>query len=269
MDQPWNQAADIIRNRAGGETPRMGITLGSGLGDLADDVVDPVVVPFADLPGFPVSGVTGHKGALVLGNLRGTRVALLAGRAHYYEYGDAAVMATPVRTLAALGCEVLAQSNAAGSTRLEMGPGSIMAISDHINWSGRNPMIGYPDDSRFLDLSAAYDPDLRALLADIAAVQDTRLHEGVYAWFSGPTFETPAEIRAVSMLGADAVGMSTVPETILARHAGLRVVAASVITNYAAGMQVEPLSHEQTKRESAKASADFKALFAGLAERLG
>ena len=269
MDQPWKEAAEVIRNRAGGAAPVLGITLGSGLGDLADEVSDAVIIPFRDLPGFPASGVTGHKGALVVGDLRGTRVALLAGRAHYYEHGDAGVMATPVRTIAELGCGVLALSNAAGSTREKMGPGAIMAISDHINWSGRNPLIGYPDDSRFVDLSAAYDPELRILMAEVAEAQETVLHQGVYAWFSGPSFETPAEIAAVTMLGADAVGMSTVPETILARHAGLRVVAASVITNYAAGMQAEPLSHEQTKRESAKASANFRALFAGLAERLG
>lgn len=265
MSSPWKEAAALVKDRAGTDAPAMGIVLGSGLGSLADDIKDAVTIPFTDMPGFPESGVSGHAGALMVGTLNEARVILLAGRAHYYEHGDASVMATPVRTIAELGCEILALSNAAGSTREHMPPGSLMALNDHINWSGRNPMIGYQDDSRFLDLSAAYDADLRKTLYEIAKQQDTELNEGVYAWFSGPTFETPAEIKAISMLGADAVGMSTVPETILARHAGMRVAAVSVITNYAAGMQVEPLSHDQTKRESAKAAEKFKALFAGFA----
>ncbi len=269
MEQPWKQAAKVISNRAGGVAPKLAITLGSGLGTLSEEMQDRVEISFADLPGFAVSTVSGHAGSIIIGDLRGTRVALLAGRAHYYERGDAGAMATPVRTIATLGCEVLAQSNAAGSTQRHMGPGSLMVLNDHINFSGRDPLIGYPDDSRFIDMSNAYDPELRGVLHDVASAQGTKLNEGVYAWFSGPSFETPAEIRAVSMLGADAVGMSTVPETILARHAGLRVAAVSVITNFAAGMQAEPLSHEQTKRESALASERFKNLFAGFAQRLG
>jgi len=266
--QHWNEAAEVIRNRAGGDTPKLGITLGSGLGTLAADIEDAVTIPFEDLPGFPVSTVSGHAGSIMIGNLRGTRVALLAGRSHYYERGDASAMAVPVRTFAALGIDTLALSNAAGSTQRHMGPGSLMALNDHINFSGRDPLIGYPDDSRFTDMSNAYDPELRAVLHKVAGSQGTKLNEGVYAWFSGPSFETPAEIRAISMLGADAVGMSTVPETILARHAGMRVAAVSVITNFAAGMQAEPLSHEQTKRESALAATSFKNLIAGFAEEL-
>ncbi len=264
----WNEAAEVIKNRTGGDAPSVGIVLGSGLGTLAQDVEDAVTIPFEDLPGFPVSTVSGHAGSIMIGQLRGVKVALVAGRSHYYERGDAAAMAVPVRTLAALGIEVLALSNAAGSTQRHMGPGSLMALNDHINFSGRDPLIGHPDDSRFTDMSAAYDPELRAILHKVAGAQGTKLNEGVYAWFSGPSFETPAEIRAISMLGADAVGMSTVPETILARHAGMRVAAVSVITNFAAGMQSEPLSHEQTKRESAKAADSFKNLFAGFVEAL-
>lgn len=269
MEQHWKQAAGVIRNRAGAEAPTLGITLGSGLGTLTEAVTDAVEIPFADLPGFPVSSVSGHAGSILVGDLRGTRVALLAGRSHYYERGDAGAMATPVRTMAELGTGILALSNAAGSTRRHMGPGSLMVLNDHINFRGQDPLIGYPDDSRFIDMSNAYDPELRALLFDVTADQGSKLSEGVYAWFSGPSFETPAEIRAISMLGADAVGMSTVPETILARHAGMRVAAVSVITNFAAGMQAEPLSHEQTKRESARASERFKNLFAGFAGALG
>jgi purine-nucleoside phosphorylase len=236
-------AARIIRDRAGAEAPRLAIALGSGLGALADEVADAVRIPFSDLPGFPASGVTGHAGALVVGRLRGTRVVLLAGRAHSYEQGDAGAMRGPIETLAALGCGTLALSNAAGSTREDMAPGALMAITDHINWSG-----------------------LLARLRDVAASQGIRLHEGVYAWFSGPSFETPAEIRAIRTLGADAVGMSTVPETILARFCGLRVAAVSVITNYAAGMSTTPLSHGETKAEAAKAEAKFTMLIASFAE---
>ena len=259
-------AARIIRDRAGAEPPGLAIVLGSGLGGLVDDVEDAVRIPFGDLPGFPAPGVTGHAGALVVGRLGGTRVALLAGRAHYYEHGDASAMRGPIETLAALGCGVLALSNAAGSTREDMAPGALMAITDHINWSGRNPLIGAAGDARFVDLSDAYDPALLARLRGVAASQGIRLHEGVYAWFSGPSFETPAEIRAIRMLGTDAVGMSTVPETILARFCGLRVAAVSVITNYAAGMSAAPLSHDQTKAQALNAAAKLKALIAGFAE---
>jgi len=259
-------AARIIRDRAGAEAPGLAIVLGSGLGGLTDQVADAVRIPFGDLPGFPASGVTGHAGALVVGRLRGTRVVLLAGRAHFYEHGDAGAMRGPIETLAALGCGTLALSNAAGSTREDMAPGALMAITDHINWSGRNPLIGATGDARFVDLSDAYDPDLLARLRGVAASQGTDLHEGVYAWFSGPSFETPAEIRAIRMLGADAVGMSTVPETILARFYGLRVAAVSVITNYAAGMSATPLSHGETKAKAAKAEAKFMALIASFAE---
>lgn len=269
MEQPWKDAAAVLKDRAGGEALTLGIVLGSGLGTLAEEVEGAVTIPFGELPGFPVSTVSGHAGSIQIGHLRGTKVALLAGRSHYYERGDAAAMAVPVRTMAEMGIGTLALSNAAGSTQRHMGPGSLMALNDHINFSGRDPLIGYPDDSRFTDMSNAYDPELRAMLHKVAGAQATKLNEGVYAWFSGPSFETPAEIRAISMLGADAVGMSTVPETILARHAGLRVAAVSVITNFAAGMQAEPLSHEQTKRESALAADSFKNLFAGFAEELG
>ncbi len=269
MDTPWKEAAEVIKSRAGAEAPVAGIVLGSGLGTLAQDVEEAITIPFDDLPGFPVSTVSGHAGSIMVGQLRGKRVVLLAGRSHYYERGDAAAMSVPVRTLAELGIGVMALSNAAGSTQRHMGPGSLMALNDHINFSGRDPLIGWPSDDRFIDMSNAYDPELRAVLHRVAAAQGTKLNEGVYAWFSGPSFETPAEIRAISMLGADAVGMSTVPETILARHAGMRVAAVSVITNFAAGMQAEALSHDQTKRESALAADSFKNLFAGFVEAIG
>lgn len=255
-------AAEIVRSRAGAAPFRLGLVLGSGLGHLAERVADAVRIPYADLPGFPASGVTGHAGALVAGRLGGARVLCLAGRAHYYEAGDPRAMRGAIATLAALGVEALFLSNAAGSTRAEMGPGSLMALSDHLNWSGLNPLIGEPGDGRFVDMSAAYDPELRARLKAL----DPELREGVYAWFSGPSFETPAEIRAATLLGADAVGMSTVPETILARCFGLRVAGVSVITNLAAGLAAEALSHDQTKREADRAAARFERLAIGFAE---
>ncbi len=251
----------MIRDRAGAEPVRLAMVLGSGLGGLAGRVEDPVRIPYADLPGFPAAGVSGHAGALVVGRLGGARVALMAGRAHYYEHGDPRAMRGAVEALARLGVEALMLSNAAGSTRPAMGPGALMAIADHIAWSGLNPLIGEAGDGRFVDMSAAYDPALRARLKAL----DPALHEGVYAWFSGPSFETPAEIRAVSALGADAVGMSTVPETILARYFGLRVAGVSVVTNLAAGLSAEALSHAQTKAEADRAAARFEALAIGFA----
>jgi purine-nucleoside phosphorylase len=255
-------AADAIRARAGAEPVALAVVLGSGLGGLAARAEDAVRIPYADLPGFPAAGVSGHAGALVVGWLGGARVALMAGRAHYYERGDPRAMRGAVEALARLEVEALLLSNAAGSTRVEMQPGALMAISDHIAWSGLNPLIGEAGDDRFVDMTAAYDPALRAGLLAL----DEGLHEGVYAWFSGPSFETPAEIRAVAALGADAVGMSTVPETILARRFGLRVAGVSVITNLAAGMSATALSHAQTKAEADRAAARFETLAERFAE---
>ena len=255
------EAAERIRALAGHAPARVGMVLGAGRGAMASEVERAVAVPFEDLPGFPHSGVSGHAGSLVLGELEGVRVAMLSGRAHYYEKGDPTVMRTPLETLKALGADTLLLTNAAGSTREAMGPGSLMAISDHLNWSGLNPMIGEETDGRFVNLVDAYAPDLRARLKAL----DPELQEGVYAWFSGPSFETPAEIRAATILGADAVGMSTVPETIIARFLGLEVAAVSVVTNYAAGMTGQALSHAETKSEAAKAQTRFRALVRGFA----
>ncbi|WP_118137175.1 purine-nucleoside phosphorylase [Oceanicella sp. SM1341] len=237
---------------AGGQPAAIGLVLGSGLGALADEVEEAQRFPFAELPGFPLSTVSGHAGELVLGRLDGVRVALVSGRVHAYEGGGAAVMRPVLETLRDLGVTDLLLTNSAGSTRAEWAPGSLVAIADHINLSGMNPLIGEETDARFLSMVDAYDPGLRARLGDIP--------EGVYAWFSGPSFETPAEIRAVRALGADLVGMSTVPECILARFLGMRVAAVSVVTNLAAGMTGEALSHAETKSEAAKARARFRAL---------
>ena len=218
-------AAAVLRSRL---QPRVGIVLGSGLGGVADAVQDAVTVGYDELPGFPRPTVHGHAGRAVLGHLGDVPVCVLMGRAHLYEGGDPSPRVTPVRALAAAGANVLVLTNAAGSLRAEVGPGSLMAISDHINLTGHNPLIGANDEAigpRFPSLAGAYDPELLAGLRASAGELDITLAEGVYLAVSGPSFETPAEIRAFRTMGADAVGMSTVHETILARHAGLRVAA--------------------------------------------
>ncbi|CEJ11044.1 Purine nucleoside phosphorylase 2 [bacterium YEK0313] len=240
-------AAELIRARIGPTPIDCAIVLGTGLGPLADAVDEPVAIAYAELPGFPRTGVSGHAGRLVIGRLEGRRVAMMQGRAHVYETGDARVMQPAIAALAGLGAGALLLTNAAGSLREDMPPGSVMAIADHIGLFGPNPLIGTPGDGRFVPMNDAYDPALRAALGRGAAAAGITLHAGIYAWVTGPSFETPAEIRALQRLGADAVGMSTVPEVILARHAGLRVAALSMITNFGAGMAVEAPSHAETK----------------------
>jgi len=241
-----SKSVDLIRARAGEAPVRLGLILGSGLGHLAG-AVDGVSIPYADLPGFPHVGVSGHNPHLVIGDLEGVRVAVFGAREHYYENGNPAAMRGALETLKALGAEMLIATNAAGSMRPDIPPGDLMLLSDHINFSGLNPLIGERTDARFVPMTTAHDPDLRAGLRAAAAVEGIALPEGVYAWYSGPSFETPAEIRAIRLLGADAVGMSTVPEVILARFLGLRVAAISTITNMAAGLSDEQISHEHTK----------------------
>jgi len=222
------------------------VILGSGLSDFAQEIASPQRIDYTSLPGFPQTGVGGHVGKLVLGNVGATRVAVLQGREHYYENGRADAMTVAVRTLARLGCRTLVLTNAAGSLRQDMPPGAVMAITDHINFVGVSPLFGERGDDRFVDLGNAYDAALRAQLRTVAAAAGVTLHEGVYIWFAGPSFETPAEIRAAGRLGADAVGMSTVPEVVVARHAGMKVAALSLITNMAAGLSDETLGHAQT-----------------------
>ena len=255
-----SEAADVIKARLGAEPFDLGIVLGSGLGTLAERLEGAVTFEYRNLPGFPRPGVSAHAGALVAGRLGGKRVALLAGRAHYYERGDAAAMYQPLACLKALGCPAVLLSNAAGSLRTEAGPGSLVAIRDHINLSGANPLVGMEGDGRFVDMVGAYDPLLRALLEKAAKARGLALSEGVYAWFSGPSFETPAEIEMARRLGADLVGMSTVPETILARFLGLRVAAVSAVTNLGAGMAESGPSHGETKAQAAALASRFEGL---------
>lgn len=243
--------AELIR-RLDGLVPRTALVLGSGLGGLVDKIDDPTHIPYGDLEGFPAGGVSGHAGEVVVGGIDGVPVIMLSGRVHYYEHGNAAAMRLPIEVLAAVGVEKLVLTNSAGSLREDLPPGSVMLITDHINWSGMNPLIGEPTDRRFVGMTNAYDEVMMDAVRDIAAKMDIALGEGVYMWFSGPSFETPAEIRMAAQLGADAVGMSTVPEVILARFAGLRVCAFSVITNFGAGMTGGELSHTETKEVAPK-----------------
>ena len=259
-----------VQSRAGTEPVKLGLILGSGLGHLAHAVVG-VAIPYADLPGFPHVGVSGHNPHLHIGTLDGVRVAVFGAREHYYENGNSAAMRPALDLLQALGADHLIVTNAAGSLRPDIRPGDLMLLNDHINFSGLNPLIGEKTDARFVPMTTAHDPDLRAALRDAAKAEGVALPEGVYAWYSGPSFETPAEIRAIKILGGDAVGMSTVPEVILARFLGLKVAAISTITNMAAGMSDEQISHEHTKAMAplgaAKLERILRAYLRGLAAR--
>ena len=268
---PYHTAAEKVRSTAGVSIPTIALTLGSGLNDIADTLEDAVVLPYDEIPGFPKPTVSGHSGRLLLGKLKGTPILCLQGRAHMYEgYSrDEVIFAT--RTLWALGIETLILTNAAGSLNAKAGPGSLMAISDHINLSGFNPLIGLNDDRigpRFPDMTAAWDPALRHTLKDTADELGITLHEGVYLMASGPNFETPAEIHAFRTLGADAVGMSTVPECLAARHAGLRVVGVSSITNLAAGMTGEELTHSETMEYGQQAGKTLGRLLAAFVQKI-
>jgi purine-nucleoside phosphorylase len=262
----------ILQQRCGAQAPAMAVLLGSGWGPLAARVQDAVTVPYADLPAFPVLAVGGHSGALKVGTVthagRSARVAVLAGRKHAYETGQADGMKGVVQSLAAWGVKVLVQTNAAGSLDPAMPPGTLMLITDHLNIVQRSPLVGLQGDDRFVDMSAAYDPALRAQALALAQTAGQTLQHGIYAWVLGPQFETPAEIRMLKLLGAQAVGMSTVPETILARHAGLRVLALSMMTNMAAGLSAETLSHAHTMHTARGAAGEavhvLSAVLAGL-----
>jgi xanthosine phosphorylase len=264
-------AAAAVMNERSGLRPRVGVVLGSGLGAVAEAVGDPTRIDYSELPGFPLPGVAGHGGQAVLGQIGDVPVAVLQGRAHLYEGRSLDEIRTPVRALRAAGAEILVLTNAAGSLRPEVGPGRLMLISDHINLSGVNVLAGPNDDEigpRFPSMRDAYDPELRAGLSAAAGELGISLSEGVYLAVSGPTFETPAEIRAFATLGADAVGMSTVHETAVARHCGLRVAAISAISNLAEGMSDVELSHEQTLRDAQRAAEDLAPLLVRFVERL-
>ncbi len=242
--------------------PRIAVVLGSGWGGLTDHITDAVQIPYTDLAGFPQPTVAGHSATLWLGHIGSQPVAVMSGRKHGYETGAVDGMALPLQVLKALGCHTLVQTNAAGSLRPDMPPQSLMLITDHLNLPQRSPLLGATGSERFVNMVNAYDFELNRLAAQVAQAQGATLFEGVYAWFLGPQFETPAEIRMAQRLGADAVGMSTVPETILARHLGLRVLALSFITNLGAGMSAEHLSHAHTLSQAQEGSAKASQLLA-------
>jgi xanthosine phosphorylase len=257
------RAAIILERRLHSLTPRVAVILGSGLGGVAEALQSPIPVPYRALPGFPRAGVEGHAGRLVAGTLAGVDIIALSGRAHAYEALPLDAYRVPVRTLRRLGVEILVLTNAAGSLRRSVGPGRLMLIRDHINLLGMNPLSGPNDASygpRFPDMRDAYDPDLRHRLRRAARHARVALAEGIYLAYPGPSFETAAEIGAFKRLGADAVGMSTVPEAIVARHCGLRVAGLSVITNLAEGIAATAPSHAETLAVASRASRQLTRL---------
>jgi purine-nucleoside phosphorylase len=256
------KAAAAIRKRATSQQPRVGIILGSGLGGLSKSIGDAVRIPFAEIPGFPEATVAGHEGAVIVGSLSGREVVALSGRFHMYEGHPAALAAFPVRVFHALGAYDLFVSNAAGGISPKLAVGDLMMISDHLNLMGTNPLVGAAQkgEIRFPDMTDAYNPGLRWLLRTTAEKLGITLREGVYAGLLGPSYETPSEVKMLRLLGADAVGMSTVPEVIVARALGMRVAGVSCITNAAAGVTGSALSHAEVLETTNRVSASFEAL---------
>jgi len=255
--------AHYIKHRIGNIQPDTGLILGSGLGDIADSITSSVVISYEEIPDFPQSSVQGHKGQLVIGKLNNHNVICLQGRFHLYEGHNPQVINTVIQVLKVLGVKQLIVTNAAGSLNVDYAPGSIMMISDHINFSGHNPLVGYDDEKygpRFPAMSNAYTPELRNKIRDIAQSLHIELHEGVYLMVLGPNFETAAEIKAFQILGADAVGMSTVPEVICAARCGIKVVGFSVITNYGTGMSIDTASHQETLEQGKNACSKLSCL---------
>jgi purine-nucleoside phosphorylase len=259
-----------VRLGRGAPAPVAGIILGSGLGGLAERIDGATRIPFHEVPGFPRATVVGHAGALLVGRLAGRDVVALAGRFHLYEGHPPQLAGFPVRVLHALGARTLVVSNAAGGVRRTMRPGDLMRIEDHVNLMGLNPLVGpvEPGETRFPDMSEPYDHALGALLHDVAREIGVPLSDGVYAGLLGPTYETPAEVRMLERLGADAVGMSTVPEVIVARALGVRVVGVSCITNMACGILPQKLDHAEVLETTARVTTQFQDLIEGLVARL-
>ncbi|HEY0105093.1 MAG TPA: purine-nucleoside phosphorylase [Rhizomicrobium sp.] len=258
------RGAAAVRAAVPGAFPKTALILGSGLGPLADRIEHPLDIAYRDIPGFAVPTVAGHQGRLRVGTLAGHRLACMQGRLHAYEGHPAQAIAAPIRILRRLGVERLILTNASGGLKRHLPAGTLMIVEDHINVSGQNPLIGPNDDAvgpRFPDMSQAYDPDLRAALEAAAARAGVAVAKGVYVYVLGPSFETPAEIRMFAALGADAVGMSTVPECLAAVHCGMKVAALSVVTNLAAGLSDAPLTHRETLAEAAKAYDRVERLF--------
>ena len=263
-------ATDAVKQRLGKRKPQVAIVLGSGLGFLADEIADPIRIPYNTIPGFPEPGVAGHKGLLVGGTLAGVSVLVQAGRFHLYEGHPAGVAGLPARVFAQLGVEILIVTNAAGGVRRTFPGGTLMLIADHINLMWRNPLIGQPQpgEQRFPIMHAPYDGELRALARTVAREMAIRLEEGVYVGLLGPSYETPAEVRMLERLGADAVGMSTVPEVLVARSRGVRCLGFSIITNPGAGITGEALSHEEVLAVSERVARQLSVLLKGILSRI-
>ena len=255
------KAADYILSKIE-FNPEIGLILGSGLGELAEETKQPTFIPYEDIPGFPVSTVEGHKGRLVCGTMNGKKIVSMQGRFHYYEGYSLDQVTFPVRVMKAIGVKTIIVTNAAGGINETFQPGDLMLIQDHINFTGANPLMG-PNDSemgpRFTDMRQAYDKQYQQIIKDTAEKNGIALKQGVYFGLTGPTYETPAEIKMARVLGGDAIGMSTVPEVIVARHAGIRVAGISCITNLAAGMQ-ETLSHKEVVETTERVKETFKTL---------
>jgi purine-nucleoside phosphorylase len=266
------RAAEAVRERAAARSPTVGLILGSGLGGFADQLAAAVRIPYADIPGFPTPRVEGHSGRLVLGALEGVSCVAMQGRAHYYEGHDMATVTLAVRTMIRLGTRTLIITNAAGGLNPSFNPGTLMVIRDHINLFPEHPLRGTNDDRlgpRFPDMTYAYAPDLRQLARDAAAAVGVNLAQGVYAGLPGPCYETPAEVQMLHRLGADAAGMSTVPEVIVANHMGAAVLGISCITNPAAGQTQARLSHDEVTATAARIRTTFESLLTEIVRRIG
>ncbi|HSJ26070.1 MAG TPA: purine-nucleoside phosphorylase [Longimicrobiales bacterium] len=265
-----NDALAAIRARDP-RVPDVALILGSGLGDLADGFADPVAIPFPDIPGFPHAAVAGHRGRLVIGRLEDVTCVALQGRFHLYEGYDAATVTLPTRVMLGLGARTLIVTNAAGGINRTFQPGDLMLIDDHVNLMGRNPLTGpvQEGDTRFPDMTHAYDPALQALAESVAGTEGIRLVRGVYAAVLGPSYETPAEVRMIERLGGDVVGMSTVPEVIVARARDVPVLGISLVTNAAAGLSAEPLTHDEVVAAGREAADRFARLVRGVVRGLG
>jgi purine-nucleoside phosphorylase len=266
-----DKAVQRLRERLEDRKPRVGLILGSGLGSFAERLADAVAVPYGDIPGFPVSSVAGHAGQLVAGRVGQTECLVMQGRVHYYEGYALDEVVFPTRVLLSFGCRAMVITNAAGGIHADYSAGDLVLLRDHLNLMGANPLRGPNPDAlgpRFPDMTTAYDPALRAVAKQVAREQDVDLKSGVYAALSGPTYETPAEIRMLATLGADLVGMSTVPEVIAANHMGARVLGLSCVTNLAAGISPTPLTHEEVAETANRVETIFVGLLDALVPRL-
>lgn len=271
IKQEIQDAASYITENAGDVKPEIGLILGSGLGVLAEEIENPVKIAYSDIPNFPVSTVEGHAGQFVFGTLNGKNVAAMQGRFHYYEGYGMDKVTFPVRVMRELGIEKIIVTNAAGGINEEFEPGDLMVLSDHINNFGANPLIGPNSEEfgpRFPDMSTAYTENLQQLAHETAKDLGMKLQSGVYVGNTGPTYETPAEVRMLRTLGGDAVGMSTVPEVIVARHAGMDVLGISCISNMAAGILDQPLHHDEVIETTEKVKANFLLLVKNIVEKM-